>query len=110
MSGDDALFSRAAHRMGYDSSYQPALQLTHYIKKERFRLRYLMRLLSGHGRTYVLLNEMMETPVPPVSVWQTLKLIGFRLQHEGPIGLLQWFWDLGRFLQSRKKGTGTFFR
>jgi hypothetical protein len=103
MSGDDSLFSRAAHRMGYTSSYQPALQLTHYIKQERFRLNYLMRLLSGHGRTYVLLNQIMETPAVPVGFLHTIKLIPFRLKHEGPIGQLQWFWDLGRYLESRKR-------
>jgi len=103
MSGDDALFSRAAHRMGYASSYQPALHLTHYIKKDRFRLSYLARLLNGHGRTYVLLNQLMEKPIDPIGLWQTIKLIAFRFKHDGPIGLLQWCWDLGRYQESRKR-------
>ena len=104
MSGDDSLFSRAAHRMGYANSYQPALKLTHHIKKERFHLSYLARLLNGHGRTYVLLNQIMEKPNPKIGLWQTLSLIGYRFRREGRVGLLQWCWDLGRHQQIRGRG------
>ncbi len=103
MSGDDALFSRAAHRMGFATSYQPALRLTHYIKSSRLSVGYLARLISGHGRTHVLMNLIMETPVATPSFWKTTKLLGYRLNKSGPVGLLLWSWDLGFLLEYRRQ-------
>jgi FkbM family methyltransferase len=99
MSGDDALFSRIACRLGYSISYQPALRLTHHIKASRFHLAYLARLLIGHGRTYVRLHRIMETTPPRNGIWRTIKSLAHRIRKQGRAGVMLCFWDLGCALE-----------
>jgi len=95
LSGEDSLFARAAHRVGYSCSYQPALKLKHFMKKERLKLRYLSKLMEGHGRSYVLLHRALGKPTDPLKVRTAVARLGYRVKTVGRAGFLTWFWDLG---------------
>jgi GT2 family glycosyltransferase len=101
LSGEDSLFARAAHRVGYASSYQPALRLTHFIKKSRLKAGYLAKLLEGHGRSYVLLNRALGKPTEPLKVRTAVLRLAYRLKTKGPAGAITWFWDLGYAAEKR---------
>jgi GT2 family glycosyltransferase len=101
LSGEDSLFARAAHRCGFSCSYQPALKLTHYMKQSRLRLKYLAKLMEGHGRSYVLLHRALGKPTDPLKVRTAVARLGFRIKTKGRAGVLTWFWDLGYALEKR---------
>ena len=101
LSGEDALFARAAHRLGYSCSYQPALRLTHYLKGDRLRVRYLARLLAGHGRSYVLLGRSLGQPTADLKVRTAVARLLHRLRTAGRAGAITWFWDLGYAAEKR---------
>jgi FkbM family methyltransferase len=103
LSGEDSLFARAAHRVGYACSYQPSLRLTHYIKKSRLKVRYLARLLQGHGRSYVLLHRTLGKPTEPLKLRTAVARLGYRIKTKGAAGVLTWFWDLGYSAEKRKE-------
>ncbi len=95
LSGEDALFARAAHRLGFSCSYQPALRLTHYLKRDRLRVRYLARLLAGHGRSFVLLGRSLGQPTADLKLRTAVARLLHRLRTAGRAGAITWFWDLG---------------
>jgi GT2 family glycosyltransferase len=95
LSGEDTLFARAANSLGYACSYQPDLKLTHYMKRNRLRWRYLSRILEGHGRSYVLLRRALGEDPKPITRAELLTRLRFRLRKDGRIGLITWFWDVG---------------
>jgi glycosyltransferase involved in cell wall biosynthesis len=95
LSGEDALFARAANSLGYACSYQPDLKLTHYMKRNRLRWRYLSRILEGHGRSFVLLRRALGENPKPITRAELLTRLRFRLRKDGRIGLITWFWDVG---------------
>jgi FkbM family methyltransferase len=101
LSGEDSLFARAAHRVGYACSYQPALRLTHFMKKSRLKVRYLAKLLEGHGRSYVLLNRALGKPTEPLKRRTAVLRLAYRLKTKGPAGAITWFWDLGYAAEKR---------
>lgn len=110
MSGEDTLLARVAVEMGYACSYQPALRLFHFIRAARLRPRTLARTMLGHGRSYVILEELSRRPVPAESYWkmvmQLAQSASYRVVKEGlRAGSIQWCWDLGRFLQIRSGAT-----
>ena len=95
LSGEDSLFARIANRLGYACSYQPNLKLQHFIKKERLKLKYLARLIKGHGRSYVVLQRVLGRAAQPIGMMNCLTRLIYRLKTAGTIGAMMWFWDLG---------------
>ena len=108
MSGEDTLFARIAASMGYACSYQPALKLFHFIRRNRLRPATLARTILGHGRSYVILEELSRRKIAPESlgkmVWELALCVAYHSRKEGlRAGLIQWFWNLGAFLQRVKQ-------
>ena len=100
MSGEDSLFSRLAHQIGYLCAYEPDLRLRHYISASRLKLRYLARLSYGHGRSFVLLNRLLgsnlDAKLPSSKVLHLLRNFRFRRKQDGLVEAAgMWFWDLG---------------
>jgi len=105
-SGEDTLIAQAAYRLGYACSYQPALTMSHCMKRTRMRTRVLARTMEGHGRSFVVLQQILGWPVPrPSLVAAAVELCRKFRQHVRKLGLragaVKWFWDLGYFLQAR---------
>jgi hypothetical protein len=63
-SGEDSLIMLAAHPLGYSASYQPSLRLYHHLARERFKFRYLSRLMYSYGKSHVIL-ERVRGLIPP---------------------------------------------
>ncbi len=63
-SGEDSLFSRIAHRLGYQVAYRPELVLDHIISSNRLNWRYLFRLIAGQARAQFVLNRICGGPEP----------------------------------------------
>jgi glycosyltransferase involved in cell wall biosynthesis len=107
MSGEDSLMARAAFRLGYFCSYQPALKLTHFMKPSRLRASVLVRTLQGHGRSYVVLERVLQRKIePPRLSWiareLTLRYL-HRVRTEGlAVGTITWFWDIGYMRQAKQ--------
>jgi glycosyltransferase involved in cell wall biosynthesis len=101
MSCEDSLFARLANRAGFACSYQPSLQLEHFIKKQRLHSGYLFRLLMGLGRSYVRLERIVgrSEELRPIPASELVKRLAFRLGKGGLAGLVQWAWDLGYYLE-----------
>jgi glycosyltransferase involved in cell wall biosynthesis len=95
LSGGDSLIARSAYGLGYSCSYQPRLKLGHVIKKGRLRAPYLARLLYEHGRSFVILNNVLDTPVPRLSRGELLTRLPYRCKQNGFAGAIHWAWDLG---------------
>jgi len=107
MSGEDTLIARIANQMGYACSYQPALKLSHFMKKQRMTFKVLARTVEGHGRAYVLLRQILGNPVKRPNLFVTsgslLARLLYRVVVMGPIaGIIEWFRDWGYFMQARK--------
>lgn len=105
MSGEDTLFARIAVDAGYACSYQPSLRLFHFIRSSRVRIPVLARTLYGHGRSYVILEELSRRPIEPDKLWRMVLQLGYsalyRFKTDGfPTGLIQWCWDWGAFRQT----------
>jgi glycosyltransferase involved in cell wall biosynthesis len=64
LSAEDSAIARGAYDLGLYCAYQPQLKLIHHIKPHRLKFSYLMRLLYGHGRSYVLLERIMGNSIP----------------------------------------------
>lgn len=106
LSGEDSLISRIADRLGYKVGYRPILSLEHHITAPRLKWKYLARLMSGHGRSHVILEQIAGRHIDPVTPQQARrKIIAhflYRLKSEGLIHAIGMsFWDLGHFRQSR---------
>jgi len=107
MSGEDTLLSQIAYRLKYSCSYQPALQLAHWIKAPRLASDMLARTVAGHGRSYVVLQRVKGSPVPRPNIFAVCGgLIGrymHRVRMRGfGVGTIEWFWDVGYFLEARR--------
>ncbi|MFX0201426.1 MAG: hypothetical protein ACFFCW_35365, partial [Candidatus Hodarchaeota archaeon] len=106
LSCEDSLIARLAYPLGYYCSYQPALKLKHYMKKDRFRLNYLMRLMEGYGSSYIILEKILgrsfETPSLLNSITSLCIKLIWRVMTIGRAGFIIWFWDLGYNCQLRK--------
>jgi len=103
MSGEDTLMARMAWMMNYFCSYQPSLRLLHYMKPERLRLRSLARTVAGHGRSYIVLEEILgRVPADPLWLLPIHLPASYlsRIRAEGlRAGSIAWLWDLGRALE-----------
>lgn len=99
LSGEDSLLSRIAHILGLEVGYRPQLRLGHHITAGRLKLRYLARLMNGHGRSYVALARIQGErfdPPPPLGRKVLVKNFLHRCRTEGAghaLGML--FWDRG---------------
>jgi hypothetical protein len=114
LSCEDSLLARLAYRAGYSCSYQPSLRLYHYLPASRFRLKYLVRLLYGLGRSYVLLDRILGkrlsgTPasVNTLSVCVALfrRFFGRLLDHRAA-GPIMWSWDVGELTELYRQHHG----
>jgi glycosyltransferase involved in cell wall biosynthesis len=103
LSCDDSLMARLAYPMGYSCSYQPALKLKHYIRRERLSTRYLLRLMEGYGRSHViletLLGETFKAPPRQVVFRDLLKGLRDDVTKHGRVGVVMWFWRVGYYRQ-----------
>jgi len=104
MSCEDSLFARVANRAGYANSYQPALSLHHFMKKERLTYPYFWKLIKGLGRSHVRLEQALgrADKLKQIPVGKLLPLLTFRLGQDGLPGAIRWAWDLG-FREELKK-------
>ncbi|MGH7214789.1 MAG: glycosyltransferase [Tepidisphaeraceae bacterium] len=102
LSGGDSLMARSGYRLGYACSYQPALKFDHFIKRSRLKTRYLCRIMAGHGRSYVILNDTLGHPLPRLSIKELLGRFAYRVKKDGRFGAVGWFWDIGYFLEHRQ--------
>jgi hypothetical protein len=107
-SGEDSLFSRVAHRLGYEVSYEPALALEHIIPTERLTLRYLATLVAGQARAQAALDRLRGERVqaPPSRYWEPVLLLrrfASRCRNPG-LGeaISHVFWDLGYWSGQRE--------
>jgi glycosyltransferase involved in cell wall biosynthesis len=101
LSGGDSLLARAAYRVGYACSYQPSLKLSHHLKKSRLGARYLLRLMEGHGRSYVLLQRALGQPVEPLALSELFDRLSYRIGKDGLAGAIHWAWDWGYWAEAR---------
>ena len=104
MSCEDSLFARIANREGYANSYQPALSLHHFMKKERLSFPYFWKLIKGLGRSHVRLEQALGRAgkLEQIPVGKLLPLLTYRLGQDGLSGAIRWAWDLG-FREEMKK-------
>ncbi|HZZ42173.1 MAG TPA: glycosyltransferase [Tepidisphaeraceae bacterium] len=100
LSGEDALFARAANALGYACSYQPGLKLTHYMKRGRLKWWYFCKILEGHGRSFVLLRRALGEKPKAITRMQLIMRLKYRVKKEGRLGLATWFWDVGYWAQA----------
>ncbi len=101
LSGYDSLLARCCYPLGYANSYQPRLKLTHYIKPQRMKVWYMIRLLHGHGRSFVMLNTILGKRSDPLTFRDLIKRFFYRREKDGLAGTICWAWDLGYFLECR---------
>lgn len=106
-SGDDALLARTAYLLGYSCSYQPSLELEHYMKRARLTFNTLCRTIEGHGRAEVLLLALQgqkdHRPRMPRSMPLLVASFLYRVFRNGlRIGYIQWHWDFGYYRQTRE--------
>jgi glycosyltransferase involved in cell wall biosynthesis len=104
LSGYDSLLARCSYPLGFLNSYQPRLKLTHIIKPQRMKISYMIRLLLGHGRSFVMLNTILGQPSPPLAFRDLIKRFFYRKEKDGLAGAVFWAWDIGYFLECRAIG------
>jgi glycosyltransferase involved in cell wall biosynthesis len=104
LSGYDSLLARCSYPLGFFNSYQPRLKLTHIIKPQRMKISYMIRLLLGHGRSFVMLNTILGQPSPPLAFRDLIKRFFYRKEKDGLAGTIFWAWDIGYFLECRAIG------
>jgi glycosyltransferase involved in cell wall biosynthesis len=109
LSAEDSMIIRGAYELGLDCAYQPQLQLIHHIKPQRFTFRYLVRLLYGYGRSYVLLERILGNSVESIKgrgiVEFVIRRITVRIKdaRSFPHALCLIAWDCGYLYESRQQ-------
>jgi hypothetical protein len=73
------------------------------MRRSRLRLRYLAKLMEGHGRSYVLLHRALGKPTDPLKVRTAVARLLYRVKTAGRAGVLTWFWDLGYAFEKRNE-------
>ncbi len=103
MRGEDSLLMRMADRAGFACSYQPTLWGIHHLDNRRFRLRYLLRLLFGYGRSYVRLERVFGNDLPPLTpkvAWNYFWTTQPHQKHpDWRVVLLMKAWNLGYLIE-----------
>jgi glycosyltransferase involved in cell wall biosynthesis len=108
LSGGDSFLARSAYRCGYACSYQPSLQLTHFMKAGRLKVDYLLRIMYGHGKSVIMLNSALGLPWRDVTLVETLMRLMYRVMSEGfRRGPVWWMWDAGYYAECRARRKGT---
>jgi hypothetical protein len=79
--------------------------MTHFIKRPRMKPRYLIRLLFGLGRSTIMLNTVLGIPSPELRLRELLRRFRHRCAQDGFAGAIIWAWDVGYFLELRKRTT-----
>lgn len=102
MSGEDSFLSRIADILGYRVGYFPQLGLDHVIAAGRLNYRYLARLMVGHGRSYVVLHEIVSGEKLPTfsrfPVRLFVKDVLYLLKnHDPPDAVIKALWQYGYF-------------
>jgi glycosyltransferase involved in cell wall biosynthesis len=101
LSAEDSLIARGAYQLGLYCSYQPKLQLIHHIDPSRLEFSYLIRLLYNYGRSYVLLETILEQPIAKMNLLDRafflIRRLGVRAKETKSIPqfLCMLAWDLG---------------
>jgi len=103
LSAGDSLLARLSYPLGLACSYQPSLAFDHLIPRSRVGIHYLRRMMYGHGRSLVKLNRVLGLPSEPLSLGRLLRRLVIRLRNEGLGGPLWWCWDLGYFVEVRRR-------
>ena len=103
LSAGDALMARLSYRLGLACSYQPSLAFDHLIPRSRVRVRYLGRIMYGHGRSLVKLNRVLGLASPPLTLQVLMERLRVRLRAERLGGPIWWCWDLGYFVETRRR-------
>jgi glycosyltransferase involved in cell wall biosynthesis len=103
LSAGDSLLARLSYPLGLSCSYQPSLAFDHLIPRSRVGIHYLRRMMYGHGRSLVKLNRVLGLPSEPLSLGRLLRRLVVRLRNEGLGGPLWWCWDLGYFVEVRRR-------
>ena len=103
MRGEDSLLMRMADRAGFACSYQPVLWGIHHLDNRRFRLRFLLRLLFGYGRSYVRLERVFGHGLPPLTVKNAWAYFWTTQPHQKypdwRLKLLMKAWNLGYLIE-----------
>jgi hypothetical protein len=63
-----------------------------------------MRLMLGHGRSYVRLNRVLGKPTAPLKMRTAVARLLHRVLRDGVAGVITWFWDIGYALEKRSGG------
>jgi glycosyltransferase involved in cell wall biosynthesis len=58
LSCEDSILMRGAASIGRTNAYEPSLVLWHHLDPQRFRFRYLIRLMYGYGISSVILESL----------------------------------------------------
>lgn len=111
LSCDDSLMMRGAYELGFLCSYQPSLVLKHHINPKRFNFFYLVKLLNGYGRSYVILETILGNNLPNFNWHSSIKtvikncLYRIKIKETKSIFhlILMIAWDLGYFYQLKQK-------
>jgi len=108
--GEDSLMMRGAYRLGLQCSYQPQLTLTHHIDLSRVKFSYMVKLLFGYGRSFVILERALGRPLRPVP-FVTMVQRTFRNARERDTKSLvhticMLAWDIGYFYEMERGYTG----
>jgi glycosyltransferase involved in cell wall biosynthesis len=107
LSCEDSLIARLAYPMGYSCSYQPSLSLRHYVRRQRFSTLYLLRLMEGYGRSYVILENLLgcsfDVPSKLEVFRDLLKGLRYDATTHGRVGVIMWFWKVGYYRQLREQ-------
>jgi len=104
--GEDSFLARVACQAGYSCSYQPSLQLTHFIKGSRMRARALAKTIQGCAESWVINERLCGRPPIRPSWFGILRELYVRLRYRTrqrgfKQGAVEWFWDVGYFRQVR---------
>ena len=112
LSSEDSLIAKCCYDMGLACSYQPKLQLIHHINARRLKFSYFTKLLFNYGRSYVLLERILDQEIPRLSNLQTLificrrvviRIIAKRREKKSiPHTFCMIAWDLGYASEAKK--------
>jgi len=61
---EDSILMRGSRDVGMKNAYVPSLCLRHHLDKNRFRFRYLTRLMWAYGVSHVVLETVLRGPYP----------------------------------------------
>lgn len=96
---EDSLIAYLSIQQGYANAYQPALQLTHFIKDFRVSPSYLARLMLAMGGSYGRLQIIKGKSGPTLSLEASARhltdIFSYRLRTQGDHGYIHWLWDVG---------------